>query len=53
MGAWDTNMVVNLSQPTRLQPGEDIIFKVLDSTMNATDAGIIELYYSIINGHED
>jgi len=49
----DDNTVVNLSQPTRLQPGEDIIFKVLDSDMNATDAGIIELYYSIINGYEE
>ena len=49
----DDNTVVNLSQPTRLQPGEDVIFKVLDSDMNATDAGIIELYYSIINGYEE
>ena len=53
MGAWDTNMVVHLSQPTRLQPGEDIISKVLNSSMNATDTGIIELYYSVINGYED
>ena len=48
----DDNTVVNLSQPTRLQPGEDIIFKVLDSDMGAADAGIIELYYSVINGYE-
>ena len=48
----DDNTVVNLTQPTRLQPGEDIIFKVLDSDMNASDAGIIELYYSVINGYE-
>jgi hypothetical protein len=46
------NTVVNLSQPTRLQPGEDIIFKVLDSDMGATDSGVIELYYSILNGYE-
>ena len=43
----------NAVSQSRSKPGEDIIFKVLDSTMNATDAGIIELYYSIINGHED
>ena len=49
----DDNTVVNLSQPTRMQPGEDIIFKVLNSVMNATDTGIIELYYSVINGYED
>ena len=49
----DDNTVVHLSQPTRLQPGEDIIFKVLNSSMNATDTGIIELYYSVINGYED
>ena len=49
----DDNTVVNLSQPTRLQPGEDIIFKVLNSSMNATDTGIIEIYYSIVNGYED
>lgn len=49
----DDNTVVNLSQPTRLQPGEDIIFKVLNSTMNTTDAGIVELYYSVINGYEE
>lgn len=49
----DDNTVVTLSQPTRLQPGEDIILKVLNSKMNATDTGIIELYYSVINGYED
>jgi hypothetical protein len=49
----DDNTVVNLSQPTRFQPGEDIIFKVLDSDMKTTDTGIIELYYSVINGYED
>lgn len=49
----DDNTVVNLTQPTRLQPGEDIILKVLNSTMNTSDAGIIELYYSVINGYED
>jgi hypothetical protein len=49
----DDNTVVNLSQPTRMQPGEDIIFKVLNSVMNATDSGIIELYYSVLNGYED
>jgi len=49
----DDNTVVHLSQPTRLQPGEDIIFKVLDSDMNATDTGIIELYYSVVNGYEE
>jgi hypothetical protein len=48
----DDNTVVNLSQPTRLQPGEDIIFKVLDSDMGTSDTGIIEIYYSIINGYE-
>lgn len=49
----DDNTVVNLSQPVRLQPGEDIIFKVMDSDMNATDSGIIELFYSVINGYEE
>jgi hypothetical protein len=48
----DDNTVVNLTQPTRLQPGEDIIFKVLDSDMGTADSGIIELYYSVINGYE-
>ena len=48
----DDNTVVNLTQPTRLQPGENIIFKVLDSDMNTSDSGIIELYYSIVNGFE-
>ena len=49
----DDNTVVNLSQPTRMQPGEDIIFKVLDSDMGTSDTGIIEIYYSVINGYEE
>lgn len=50
----DDNTVVMLPQPTKVPKGRDLIFQVVNSTMNtgsggnAADTAIIEIYYNIV-----
>lgn len=50
----DDNTVVMLPQPTKVPTGRNLIFQVVNSTMNtgsgsnAADTAIIEIYYNIV-----